>query len=582
MTVGWDIGGVHTKVAVVSAGQIVCVREEPFELQRDPAGLVPLLQRLARAVNAPDAHSGAAAGSTSDAAAHALTLTAELSQMFRTKRDGVAFVVDAVETAFPGADVRVFTVDGGFRSPAEAKASPLDVAAANWMATARIVAQRHSDALLVDVGSTTTDIIPVSSGKVVAIGRTDLERLGAGELVYTGAVRTPVEAVVQEVTVRGRRVGVSAESFALVGDVHVWRGDLHEDDYTAPTPDGRARSRVACGERLLRVVCADREMLNDHDISAIADDVAAAQVGQIAAAIRRVAQRQPGSQPPWCRAIVTGRGTFLGAAAARRVGIQVSALEEEIGTGAARSAPAVAVALLLEQTAAVPDIVPDAAGSAVSAAPARNRAVPKSPRQTVGTVRGTDVTTPAIDVVVKIGGAALSDLAALDRVLAELDAAAGAIVVVPGGGPFADAVREVDRRVVLADATAHWMAVRGMDQYAELLVSRLRRGALVTDLDGVHETIRNGGVPVLAPHEWLRRDDPLPCSWEVTSDSIAAWVAGVTGARQLVLVKPGAARRDGLTDPYFEKALPEGVRTTFAFLDEPGGVLAVLDGPHMR
>lgn len=546
MVFGWDIGGVHTKVALVSDGRIVCVREEPFELQRDPGGLVPLLQRLARDAGAPFA-------------AHAVTLTAELSQMFRTKRDGVAFVVDAVETAFPGAAVRVFTVGGGFISPAEAKARPLDVAAANWMATARIVAQRHPDVLLVDVGSTTTDIIPVSSGKVVAIGRTDLERLGCGELVYTGAVRTPVEAVVQQVTVRGTRVGVSAEGFALVGDVHVWRGDLHEDDYSAPTPDGRARSREACGERLLRVVCADREMLDARDISAIADDVAAAQAGQIAAAMRRVAERQPGV----CRAVVTGRGAFLGVAAARPAGIEVLALEEEIGVDAARSAPAVAVALLLEQAAAGSDSVPTAVPHAISS--------------TVGAV-----TRPPIDVVVKIGGAALRDPVALDRVLEELDAAAGALVVVPGGGPFADAVREVDGRVGLTDTAAHWMAVRGMDQYAELLASRMRRGVLVTDLDGIHESIRNGGVPVLAPHDWLRRDDPIPHSWEVTSDSIAAWVAGIIGARQLVLVKPGAARRSGLTDPYFETALPGHVRATFAFLDEPDGVLAALDGLNTR
>ena len=569
MTVGWDIGGVHTKVALVSAGQIVCVREEPFELQRDPGALVSLLRRLAHDVGAlaagSDTASEAAPEADSEAAsevtAHAVTLTAELSQMFRTKRDGVAFVVDAVETAFPGAPVSVFTVDGGFTSPAEAKARPLSVAAANWMATARIVAQRYADALLVDIGSTTTDIIPVVGGQVVARGHTDLERLASGELVYTGAVRTPIEAVVQQVTVRGRRVGVSAESFALVGDVHVWRGDLHEDDYSAPTPDGRARSREACGERLLRVVCADRDMLGEQDISAIADDVAAAQVGQIAAAMRRVANRQPGS----CCAVVTGRGAFLGAAAARRAGIDVSALEAEIGADAARSAPAVAVALLLELTAGGSD----SAGRPLRTVPLR-------------TARDTRVEPPALDVVVKIGGAALHDLAALDRVLAELDAAAGAIVIVPGGGPFADTVREVDRRVTLPDATAHWMAVRGMEQYAELLVSRLRRGTLVTDLDGIHEAVSHGEVPVLAPHRWLRRDDPLPHSWDVTSDSIAAWVARVTGASQLVLVKPGTSRQGSLTDPYFEKALPEGVRTTFAFLDEPGSVAVALQAACAR
>jgi len=549
MVLGWDIGGVHTKVAMVASGQIVCVREEPFELQRHSEALVSLLRRLA-------SEAGAARETC-----HAVTMTAELSQMFRRKRDGVAFVLDAVEHAFPGAAVHVFTVSGTFTSTLEARRTPLAVAAANWMATARIVAQRHRDALLVDVGSTTTDIIPIVGGDVVALGRTDLERLGSGELVYTGAVRTPVEAVVQDLTVRGTRVGVSAEGFALVGDVHVWRGDLREEDYSAPTPDGRACSRDACGDRLLRIVCADREMLGDDDIAAMAGEIASTQVSQIAAAMRRVAAGRPGLR----QAVVTGRGAFLGAAAARDAGLEVCALEEALGADAARSAPAVAVALLCEQ----------ASGIRVSPSqPATNRSDSNGFRPPV-----------AIDVVVKVGGSALRDPAALDRVLAALDAASCAMVIVPGGGPFADAVREVDRRLTLSDEVAHWMAVRAMDQYAELLVSRLRRGILVADLDDIRRAVARGQLPVLAPSGWLRREDPLPHSWDVTSDSIAAWVAQVTAAGQLVLVKPGSGGRAslaGLTDPYFEKALPKGTRTAFAFLDDLNGLGAAFEGARSR
>ena len=431
MVLGWDIGGVHTKVARGAAGRIVCVREEPFELQRQPAALASLLRRLASEVGAHHA-------------CHAVTMTAELSQMFRSKREGVAFVLDAVEQAFPDDAVHVFTVAGAFTSPLEARRSPLAVAAANWMATARIVAQQYRDALLVDVGSTTTDIIPIAGGEVIASGRTDLGRLGSGELVYSGAVRTPIEAVVQQVSVNGRRVGVSAEGFALMGDVHVWRRDLSEEDYTAPTPDGRARSREACGERLLRVVCADREMLGDDDVSQMADDIAAAQVKQIADGIRRVAAAHPRAS----RAVVTGRGAFLGATAAREAGLEVWALEETLGADAARSAPAAAVALLYEQTTEHPS------------RPA-SELLPTSYTNRSGA--------PAPDVIVKVGGSALLDRDALDRVLAVLDAASCPVVVVPGGGPFADAVRDLDRRQRLPDTTAHWMAVSAMDQYAELL-----------------------------------------------------------------------------------------------------------------
>ena len=556
MVLGWDIGGVHTKVAMVVSGRITCVREEPFEIQRQPEALASLLRRLAGEAGA--------SGETR----HAVTMTAELSQMFRGKREGVAFVLDAVEQAFPAAAVHVFTVTGAFVSPAEARRAPMAVAAANWMATARIVAQQHRDALLVDVGSTTTDVIPIAGGEVVASGRTDLERLGSGELVYTGAVRTPVEAVVREVTVDGRRVGVSAEGFALMGDVHVWRRDLSEEDYSAPTPDGRAHSRDACGDRLLRVVCADREMLDDADISLMAGEIAAAQVRQIATAIRRVAA----ARPRVSHAVVTGRGAFLGAAAGREAGLDVCALEETLGADAARSAPAAAVALLYEQS-----VHPSRPASGFVGA--------------VHAVRASGSRSPAIDVVVKVGGSALLEPDALDRVLAGLDAASGAVVIVPGGGAFADTVRDVDRRLRLSDTAAHWMAVSAMDQYAELLASRLRRGVVVRDLNDIRAALAGGLLPVLAPSGWLRREDPLPHSWDVTSDSIAAWVARVTAAGELVLIKPGSGREPttvaltdltALTDPYFAEARPAGLKTTVVFLDDLNGLGAALEGVRSR
>ncbi len=328
---GWDVGGVNTKAARVS-DSVVSVVTAPYELQRAPAALVPTLRRLADDL-------GAVGGEP-----HAVTMTAELSQLFRTKREGVGFVLDALETAFPGGILRVYTVDGAFIAPHEARERPLDVAASNWAATAALVAQVEPDAILIDIGTTTTDIIPVVSGRVAATGRTDPARLLSGELVYTGALRTPAEALVREVPLPGGPAGVSAEGFALSGDALLWLGRLQPADYTAVTPDGRPALREFAGERLARLVCADREMLDSEAIDGIALAIAEAQIAQVVRGVERVHDRHPALR----RAVVAGLGDFIAAEAARRAGLATVALSGLLGS-AARAAPAAAVALLLAE-----------------------------------------------------------------------------------------------------------------------------------------------------------------------------------------------------------------------------------------
>jgi aspartokinase-like uncharacterized kinase len=168
-----------------------------------------------------------------------------------------------------------------------------------------------------------------------------------------------------------------------------------------------------------------------------------------------------------------------------------------------------------------------------------------------------------VDVVVKVGGGLLAHPAHVDSVLATLREAAGArrLLVVPGGGPFADAVRDIDRRFTLSDDAAHWMAVQAMDQYGYFLVSRLETAALVCDRAEIAAALERRRIPVLAPLRWLREIDPLPHSWDVTGDSIAAWVAGAAGARHLVLVKPPGVGEHAV-DPYFHRALPANMAST--------------------
>src|SRR6185312_2605750 len=126
---GWDVGGVNLKFAVARDGRVLAVHAQPFEIQHTPHDLVRALRDQARAA------------SLTSGTLHAVTMTAELSQLFRTKRDGVSFVLDALESAFPNDDVAVYTVDGTFVSVGEARRDLVSAAASNWHATASVVAR---------------------------------------------------------------------------------------------------------------------------------------------------------------------------------------------------------------------------------------------------------------------------------------------------------------------------------------------------------------------------------------------------------------------------------------------------------
>jgi len=340
MIIGWDIGAANIKAAWWRAGKYrreeIHVASQAFEIWRNKLELTDVLQSVWNSICGE-----------ADPRAAAVTMTAELSDAFRTKREGVLYVLNSFKAAFPGVTAYVFNLSGAFLPLDDACLHPLDYAASNWMATAKWVASEIQDCLIIDTGSTTTDILPIVGGRVAAIGRTDMERLAAGELVYTGALRTNLAAISPTVPVESRLCPVASEYFAISGDVHLLLGNLKTGDYTCPTPDGQPASVESARRRVARLVCADMEMLDPQQIDEMARYLEACQVQQIRMGIEQVVSRWP--RLLRYPAIVLGSGSFLAEAAARKAGLEIGKVPGNLGDKELAIAPCIAVAQLLEK-----------------------------------------------------------------------------------------------------------------------------------------------------------------------------------------------------------------------------------------
>jgi probable H4MPT-linked C1 transfer pathway protein len=337
---GLDIGGANTKAAYANTqkGAIreVKVAVEYFPVWKEPQKLTDVLLKLKAKL-----FEGTLDGV-------GVTMTAELSDAYQTKREGVNHILDCVEEAFAGLPIYVLNVDAKLESLEDAKAKPLGVAAANWAATGWLVSQYFENCVVVDVGSTSTSIIPVIDGKVSAQGKTDLDKLMCGELVYTGSLRTNVATIVQAIPVKNGVASVSSELFALSGDVHLVLDHITGEQYTSETADGRGRSRQEALARLARVVCADTEMLTEREITEMAKHIYEKQIQQIASGLSQVYKHAKKLASTKVPVLVAGLGKdFLARKAAEKFGVDVVMdLGELLPKGVSLAVPAVGVALM--------------------------------------------------------------------------------------------------------------------------------------------------------------------------------------------------------------------------------------------
>jgi probable H4MPT-linked C1 transfer pathway protein len=341
-TIGWDLGGAHLKAARLgSGGGVERVVQLPCALWR---GLGELDQAL-----------GAAESALGSASIHAVTMTGEMVDLFPTRAEGVARLVGIMRRRVGDRGLRFYAGPHGLVPAEQAADQGLRLASANWLAGAELVAGRLGDGLLVDIGSTTTDLVPVRGGLVRARGRDDAGRLALGELVYTGVVRTPVMALAHEVAFAGARVPLVAEVFATAADVHRLTGRLPPRADQHPAADGGEKTEAGSARRLARMIGRDAETVPAAALHALAHRLAEAQLRRIESACALVLSRE--ELPPRAPVVAAGVGRFLAADLALRLGRPVLDFAELLPDAGAEPdlvsdcAPAVAVAWLSQARA---------------------------------------------------------------------------------------------------------------------------------------------------------------------------------------------------------------------------------------
>ena len=266
---GLDVGGANLKMAHTDG----TARTMPFELWKQPHQLPAVLPELVASAPRFDGV--------------AVTMTGELCDCFETKREGVHTILDAVETACPRQPLWIWRHDGQFVDLATARQTPYQVAAANWLALATYAGRfaAMGSALLIDIGSTTTDIIPLVNGDPVPQGRTDSERLLSGELVYRGVRRTPLFFALRQ--------RIVAEVFATMVDAFLLTNQQPENAGDQATADGRPATKKYAHDRLARMLGGDGATCSETATLQLAQVAIQNVFQEIAEAVGRVAGRLP-------------------------------------------------------------------------------------------------------------------------------------------------------------------------------------------------------------------------------------------------------------------------------------------------
>ena len=329
----FDVGGAAIKAADGEGWSAA----ERFELWRHPNGLAEALTRIVRS-RRPDRI--------------VATMTGEIADCYPSRSVGVVRIVEALQAAAAAAacDLGLYLVDGSIVTPSEATHRPLAAAASNWHALARLAAVHAatSAAVLLDIGSTTTDIIPIDGGRPAPAATDDVGRMRSGELVYTGVERTPIASIVRSLPWRGERRPIASERYADSRDAWLLLGGLPEDPVDHATADGRPATRDAARIRLARMLLAEPDDFTMAEAIAAAEWCGRTQVRHVARGLRRAMAGRP--PPPTI--VLSGHGECLARRVIEAIGWagKIVSLEACLGPSLARVSPAHGLAMIARGT----------------------------------------------------------------------------------------------------------------------------------------------------------------------------------------------------------------------------------------
>jgi len=334
---GWDVGGAHLKAARVEVGRVIDVAQWPCELWR---GLPHLTQAFA--------HARARWPGMRDAR-HAVTMTGEMADLFENREAGVAAIAAHAAEQL-GGGVIFYAGARSFVDLAAARTQWRDVASANWLATATVVANACADAIVVDVGSTTTDLVPIVGGAIASRARDDAARLASDELVYVGVVRTPLCALRPRIAFGAREYNVMNELFATTADVFRLTGELRPQHDQAAGADGGGKDPPSAMRRLARMIGYDARDATEQAWLAFAREWRHALVVRVRESMDRTIASSGVSR----EATVAGAGcgSFIAEELATALGRRYVPFDRIVGAGSECAewtrtcAPCVAVAML--------------------------------------------------------------------------------------------------------------------------------------------------------------------------------------------------------------------------------------------
>ncbi len=273
--VGWDIGGAHLKVASLDHnGKLTLIKQFATPLWQ---GLEMLTEAFPRAL----------ADIPQDNAIHAITMTAELADIFPNRQAGVDCLIN-ICAAQLGKKIQFYSSQQGLLELDQARTNSLSIASANWHGTTAYVCTKIASGLLIDVGSTTTDIIPFHDQQLQNRGNDDHDRLQFDELIYTGVLRTALMSLTRHAPFNGQWQSLAAEHFATTADIYRLLNKLKQDDDLTDSADGKLKDASHSISRLARVLGTDADRFGTQQWIRLAQYFAETQCQLLTHAVLRV------------------------------------------------------------------------------------------------------------------------------------------------------------------------------------------------------------------------------------------------------------------------------------------------------